>query len=266
MVPQNEDGTWTLAEPLEITTPDLAIKYCSTPRGMSIKAAEIHHVPQLQCFGYTFQEPRSKPRSIDAERANALGVTSPSSFRALKAGFPVMRDDGAGQVFPDEVCGEVPMSRKVTVLGDCCLIPPAMERLALNSDVLVHEATLSISDKGQKVEIGGHSTAAQAAIFANKVRAKVLLLNHLPKKVDLHKGVKECSIEAVSRIRGPTRVQVAFDHLEVLIPRRGFEYDESDFRKTAARENQISTEQESSTSVPDSERAEEILTKELVAS
>jgi ribonuclease BN (tRNA processing enzyme) len=224
MIPQNEDGTWTLVEPMEITTPDLAIKHHSLPKGLSVKAAEIHHIPKLQCFGYTFEEPWSKPRTIYTDRANTLGVTSTVSFRVLKSGFPVMSEDGTRQVHPDEVCGEAPIIRKVTILGDCCLIPPTMERLALNSDVLVHEATLSISDRGQKVDIGGHSTAAQAAIFANKVRAKVLLLNHLTNKVDYQKGQNECINEALSRIRGPTRVQLSFDHLEILIPRNGFEF------------------------------------------
>lgn len=225
MIPQNADGTWTLVEPMEITTPELAVKYTSTPTGLSVKAAEIHHIPQLQCFGYTLQEPWSLPRSLDVDAARALGVTSSASYRILKSGFSVMNDDGTRQVHAHQVCGEPARPRKVTVLGDCCLIPPAMEQLALNSDVLIHEATLSIVDKGQKVSMGGHSTAAQAAVFANKVKAKVLVLNHLPKKANKYKGINEFLGEAESRIRGPTRVQMGYDHLEVLIPRRGFEFD-----------------------------------------
>jgi ribonuclease BN (tRNA processing enzyme) len=195
---------------------------------LSIKAAEIHHIPQLQCFGYTFQEPLSLPRSIDAERAYELGIASTVSFRVLKSGFPVMNDDKTREVHADDVCEPTPRPRKVTVLGDCCLVPPAMEKLALDSDVLIHEATLSLADKGQKVENGGHSTAGQAAIFANRVRAKVLLLNHLSMRVDcVLGGGMDCITEAESRIRGTTRVQLAFDHLEVLIPRRGFEFGEA---------------------------------------
>jgi ribonuclease BN (tRNA processing enzyme) len=212
---------------MEISTPELAIKYYSNPVGMSVKAAEIHHVPQLQCFGYTLQEPWTRPRSLNIEAARALGVTSVISYRMLKSGFPAFNDDRTRQVEADEVCGEVPRPRKVTVLGDCCLVPPAMEMLAMNSDVLVHEATLAVTDKGNKVAVGGHSSAAQAAVFANKVKAKVLIMNHLPKKVSTYKGVKECLDEAESRIRGGTKVQLGYDHLEILIPRKGFEFGES---------------------------------------
>lgn len=223
-MPQNDDGTWTLAQPLEITTPDLAMQYSSKPIGMLIKAAEVHHIPQLQCFGYTLQEPWSQPRPINVNAAVALGVTSSISYRLLKAGFSVPSSDGKRTVHSEEVCGEMPLPRKVTVIGDCCMVPPAMEQLAMNSDVLVHEATLSVHDKGQKVTAGGHSTAAQAAIFANKVKAKVLMLNHLPKSVNTFKGAKQCVGEAASRIKGPTKVQLAYDHLEVLIPRKGFQF------------------------------------------
>jgi ribonuclease BN (tRNA processing enzyme) len=212
---------------MEMSTPELAIKYYSKPEGMSVKAAEIHHVPQLQCFGYTLQEPWTQPRSLNVEAARALGVTSAISYRMLKSGFPAFNDDRTRQVEADEVCGEVPRPRKVTVLGDCCLVPPAMEMLAMNSDVLVHEATLAVTDKGNKVAVGGHSSAAQAAVFANKVNANVLILNHLPKKANTYKGIKECLDEAESRIRGATKVQLGYDHLEILIPRKGFEFGES---------------------------------------
>lgn len=212
---------------MEITTPNLAVKHHSTPIGLSVKAAEIHHVPQLQCFGYTFREPWSQPRPLDVDAARALGVTSNETYRVLKAGFPALSDDGNREVHPDQVCGEAPRPRKITVLGDCCLIPPAMENLALNSDVLIHEATLSITDRGQKASAGGHSTAAQAAIFANKVSAQVLLLNHLPTTMSKFKVVRDCLSESESRIGGLSRVQLGYDHMEVLIPRRGFNFEEA---------------------------------------
>jgi hypothetical protein len=225
VIPQNADGTWTLVEPLEITTPELAVKLGSQPRGFSVKAAEIHHIPELQCFGYTLQEPVSLPRAIDVEAARKLGVTSSDSYRILKSGFSVMNEDESRLVHADEVCGDPVRARKVTVLGDCCLVPPVMEMLAMNSDVLIHEATLSITETGKKAEVGGHSSAAQAAIFANKVKAQIVVLNHLPKILNTYSKCKEWLSEAESRIRGPTKVQLGYDHLEILIPRNGFDFD-----------------------------------------
>jgi ribonuclease BN (tRNA processing enzyme) len=225
VIPQNTDGTWTLVEPIELTTPELAVKHKSIPSGFSVKAAEIHHIPELQCFGYTLQEPLTQPRPLDAEAAKALGVSASEKFRMLKSGFSVMNEDETRLVHAHDVCGEPIRPRKITILGDCCLVPPVMEQLAMNSDVLIHEGTLSLNDTGKKADAGGHSTAAQAAIFANKTKSQVLVINHLPKNLNLYSKCKEWLYEAESRIRGPTKVQLGYDHLEIMIPRNGFDFD-----------------------------------------
>lgn len=230
-IQQSQDGTWTLVEAMELDTPEKALAH-SVPAGMTIKAAEIHHVPQMQCFGYTFEEPQTQVRKIlNPEELRSLGLDR-HGFRLLKAGFPVWTPDRTRQIHPDEVCGKAPKPRKVTVLGDCCMVPPVMEQLAYNSDALVHEATLSVNDKGGKAIVGGHSTAAQAGAFADQVRAKVLLMNHVSLKVDIVRsdssaggGSNQSAIdhmaEAESRIRGLTKVQLTYDHMEFMIPRRG---------------------------------------------
>jgi ribonuclease Z len=229
---QNKDGTWTIEEPLEITTPELAAKHNSQPKGLSIKAAELHHVPQLQCFGYTIQEPTTLPRKIDAAKAAALGVVAYANknFSLLKSGFPVKDKEGIRTIYPEEVLvDERRRPRKITVLGDCCMVPPVMQELAMDSDVLVHEATNSKDDEnGRKALSGGHSSASQAALFANKVRAKVLLLNHLGSKIDVYPGMRECIKEAMREITGPTKVQLCFDHLELCVPRQGFDFEKAD--------------------------------------
>jgi ribonuclease Z len=224
-LPQNEDGTWTLSQPFEITTPELALKHSSTPSGLYIKAAEIHHVPQLQCFGYTFEEPKTLPLRIDMDKVRASDITlKKDHFKLLKARFPVELD--GRQVRPEDFCVDVYARRKVTVLGDCCLVPPIMEQIARNSDILVHEATLTELDQGAKALVGGHSTAGQAAVLANKIQAKVLILNHLSKKTDKYAGMKAVHSEAMARILSPTaEVQLAFDHIEVMIPREGYQFE-----------------------------------------
>lgn len=219
-IPQNADGTFTLVEPIEITSRDLA-KHLGKPRGLSVKAAELDHVPQLQCFGYTFQEPFTQPRNIDAEKAKALGITEHIQLRELKLGFSVQSGDR--EILPEEVCESPPAPRKVTILGDCAVVPSPMERLARGSDVLVHEATLNMADKGRKVTLGGHSSAAEAALVANRCKAKVLVLNHLPAKIDNEGGVEDLWREANKYVhKDVTTVQVSYDHLEILIPRGGF--------------------------------------------
>jgi ribonuclease Z len=219
IIPQNADGTFTLCEPTEITTRELAERLASKPRGLLIQAAEIEHVPTLQCFGYTFQEPFTQPRALDLVKTEAAGITLHEHFRELKSGFSVRIGDR--EVRADDVClTPPPQPRKATILGDCAFVPPVMERLALDSDILVHEATLTMLDKGRKVTLGGHSTAAEAAMFANKCRAKVLVLTHISAKLD---AAENCIQEANKAIwKHQTTVQLAFDHMEIMVPRGGF--------------------------------------------
>jgi len=224
-VPQNRDGTWTIESANEITSPVQAIEsHDSRPTGTRIAAAEVQHVPKLQCFGYVFKEPETQPMSLDKDKALEMGIRPGSKYRILKCGFPVMTDDGSREVHPDEVCiGGRPAPRSVAVLGDCNNVPPPMADLCRDVDVLIHEATIgSDTDAGDKVDYGGHSTPGMAGRFADHVNAKVLLLNHLSATAIFRDAELELMQEAERNVRGRTRVQVAYDHLEILVPRRGF--------------------------------------------
>ena len=225
-IQQNTDGTWTLADAFELDTREKAMAH-SDPSGMTIRAAEIHHVPQLQCFGYTFEEPNQLRNIVKAEELRSLGMDRDGK-RLLKAGFSAWTPDKSREIHPDEICGgAAPKPRKVAILGDCCMVPPAMQKLAYNSDVLVHEATRSEDDKCRSQNAGGHSTAAQAGTFADLVKAKVLLMNHVSQRVDFvgdataNDRAVALMQEAEKRIRGYTKVQIAVDHMEFMIPRRG---------------------------------------------
>jgi ribonuclease Z len=145
-IPQNKDGTWTLQTAMEITSPEEAEQMSSTnnDRGFYVHAAQVSHVPALQCFGYVVQEPLSMPQRVDAERAKAAGVKPGRKYKVLKAGFSVTSDDGLRRVHPNDVIvdGEHIISRKFALLGDCCGVPAPMAELCRDADVLVHEATL----------------------------------------------------------------------------------------------------------------------------
>src|SRR5690625_7240965 len=45
------------------------------------------------CVGYRFQE-KDKPGKVDAEKAQALGITEDAQFKALKAGEDIELEDG----------------------------------------------------------------------------------------------------------------------------------------------------------------------------
>lgn len=222
-IPQNEDGTWTLETATEITTPEQAVELNSSPRGVHVTAAEVQHLPKMQCFGYVVREPFTKPRNIDVDKAAAAGIAAGKDFKIVKSGFPVMNSDGTREVHPDEVLvGNMNYSRSLVLLGDCCAISSPMARIAHGADVLIHEATLTDKDKGDKADYGGHSTPSMAGLFADHIQAKVLLLNHLSPTSRFVAAERALAREAEEKIRGPTKVQIGYDHLELLVPWEGY--------------------------------------------
>ena len=220
----NQDGTWTLEKANEIQTPDDA-EVRSKPTGFNVYAAQVNHVPNLQCFGYMVEEP-IQPRFIDAKKTAELGVAPGDKYKVLKAGFPVMTDDGKAEVHPDEVTRPGNPPRKVVFLGDCDGIPVPMASLCRDADVMVHEATL-LESQIERTDTRGHSTAAMAGLFAEYVGARVLALNHISPSISVAlKMEKELVKEARSMIKGSTEVQLAYDQMEIMIPRAGFTEEE----------------------------------------
>lgn len=224
-VPQNKDGTWCIEEPIEIRTPEDASRYHSQPSGLYVRAAQVLHLTKLQCFGYAVQEPWTQPQAIDVEKAKAAGVQPGGKYKLLKAGFDVPSDDGLRTVQPEDVWNtdELPYkARKLAILGDCAAVPRPMMELCRNADILVHEATFMQSDTGDKVDFGGHSSAAMAGKVAEEVGAKTLVLNHISSTNQ--DPVSEAALvnEAAAAIQGPTKVQLSYDLMDIHVPRRGF--------------------------------------------
>lgn len=238
-IKQNPDQSWTLETATEVDSRDEAISSTNSVISVNIRAAEVEHTAKVQCFGYVVEEPQNQPRRIDRDKAIALGVQPGIKYKQLKFGFPVMSDDNLREVKPEHVLtGEARRARKFVLLGDCRHVPQPMARLCDNADVLAHEATLAEHDTGRRVENGGHSTAASAGHFAASVNAHVLALNHLPPTVMNNSSVNRVAREANNAMNSKrqnkreataqhyTRVQVACDLMEILVPRHGFGFVE----------------------------------------
>jgi ribonuclease Z len=145
-IERNGDGTWTIQKPNERTRDDDFDVDRGGSRPMYIHAAEVKHLRKVQTFGYAVQEPEPS-RKIDAEKAIKIGVAPGTKYRKLKNGFPVMSDDGISQVQPEQVlAGAVRKARKFACIGDNCGLSPAMIELCMDTDVLVHEATISVEN------------------------------------------------------------------------------------------------------------------------
>lgn len=130
-----------------------------------------HSVPNI---GYRIAAGGSLGRFLP-EKARALGVPEGPLWGALKAGKPVVLEEGR-EVKPADVLGEPVRGVAVVYSGDT---RPSDEivRLAEGADLLIHESTFS-EELRERAWTEGHSTARGAAQVASMAGVKRLILTH----------------------------------------------------------------------------------------
>ncbi|KAG6821576.1 hypothetical protein H0H93_000085 [Arthromyces matolae] len=153
---------------------------------VSVSAAPIHH--SVPCVGYVVTE-LPVPGKIDPKlyaphlkRTN----TPMTAMRRLQQGETIELSDGSVLRGPPRRKG-----RKIVILGDT-FDPSPMIPLAMEADLLVHEATnahlpgidpaTKEDDTYEIVEARaksrGHSTPQMAGAFAKRIQSRRLVLNH----------------------------------------------------------------------------------------
>ncbi|TFK75758.1 Metallo-hydrolase/oxidoreductase [Pluteus cervinus] len=153
---------------------------------VSVSAAPILH--SVPCVGYVVQE-APVPGKIDPKvyipdlkRTN----TPMSALGRLQRGENVELSDGSVLHGPKKTPG-----RKLVILGDT-YDPSAIIPLAMEPDILIHEATNAhlpgidsstkdadtIDSVEERTKSRGHSTPQMAGKFAKAIKAKNLVLNH----------------------------------------------------------------------------------------
>ncbi|EAE6381650.1 ribonuclease Z [Listeria monocytogenes] len=167
----------------------------------SITVDELDH--GLRSFGYRIVE-KDKPGALNADKLIDDGVEPGPIFQKIKKGETVTLADGSvinGKDYIDE-----PQKGKIiSIFGDTKATASELE-LALNADVLVHEATF----EGDKEKLAGeykHSTTLQAASLAKKANIKKLILTHISSRYD-RDASKELLIEAQSVFEN---TEIAYD-------------------------------------------------------
>jgi len=173
--------------------------------GYSIGSFPVRH--RVEAYGYAFVED-DRPGRFDADAARALGVSEGPDFGRLQRGETV------GGVRPEQVVGEDRPGRRIVYSGDTAPCQ-AIEVLARDADVLVHEATF-LSDERARARDTGHSTAAQAAEIARDAGVRLLALCH----VSTRYFPREIRDEARA-VFPNTVVPRDFDAIEVPLPERG---------------------------------------------
>ena len=182
---------------------------------MKVYAAPMSH--GVPCVGYVVEE-QDRPGRLRNEYVEPIvkrnlkalkesGIKIPMKAMAIIKNLP----EGSAFTFPDgtvvtqEDAVEPPRSgRKVVICGDTS-DARSLTNLAMNADVVVHEATnayLDFLDKDvadlrsvtKDSMTHGHSTPQMAASFAKKINAKRLLLNHFSPRYKGDQAIDSISI------------------------------------------------------------------------
>ncbi|MEX1062796.1 MAG: ribonuclease Z [Balneolaceae bacterium] len=126
------------------------------------------------CVGYRFQE-KDKPGKVDAEKAVAMGISEDWQYKELKSGNDVELEDGT-VVESGDIVGHPRPGDSFAYVTDTGYSPNAV-KLAMNTNILLHEATFS-ENLGDKASETGHSTSIDAARVANEAQTKLLVITH----------------------------------------------------------------------------------------
>ncbi|MDR2976441.1 MAG: ribonuclease Z [Streptococcaceae bacterium] len=137
-----------------------------------VYAEKLNHT--IFCLGYRVVE-KDKVGELEAEKLKADGLPFGPLFGKLKRGENVEYE---GKTFlAEDYIGAVKKGKVLTILGDTRKTDAAV-RLAIASDVLVHEATYKAGEESL-AKRHGHSTSRQAAEVAKEAGVKRLLMNHV---------------------------------------------------------------------------------------
>lgn len=137
-----------------------------------VEARPLNHTKF--CIGYRFQE-KDKPGKVDADKATKLGITEDAQFKALKAGDDVELEDGT-VIKSYDIVGHPRPGDSFAYITDTKYCPNSV-KLAMNTNILYHEATFSESLADKAAETG-HSTSIDAARVANEAQTKLLVISH----------------------------------------------------------------------------------------
>ncbi|HEL2006219.1 TPA: ribonuclease Z [Streptococcus suis] len=139
----------------------------------TVFAEKLDHT--IPCVGYRVIQ-KDLEGTLDAEALRAAGVPFGPLFGKIKNGQNVTLEDGTEIIANDYISPPRP-GKVVTILGDTRKCHASV-RLAVNADVLVHEATYGKGDE-KIARKHGHSTNMEAAQVAKDAGVKQLLLNHI---------------------------------------------------------------------------------------
>jgi ribonuclease Z len=160
-------------------------------------------------LGYAMIE-KTRLGRFNPEMARRLGIPEGPLWGRLHRGETIELSDGQ-RVDATMLVGEPRAGRRVVISGDT-RPTAALQAVAEQADILVHEATFGDDEAARAVETG-HSTAREAAHIAREAGVRRLLLTHFSARYSRDPGELVTQAQSVF----PQTV-AARDGLEIEIP------------------------------------------------
>ncbi|MBD8070365.1 ribonuclease Z [Bacillus sp. PS06] len=145
----------------------------------------------IDSFGYRIVE-KDLPGTLLVNELKKLAIPPGPIYQKIKAGEMVTLDDGR-VINGNDFIGPSQKGRVITILGDTRYCENSLE-LALDANILVHEATFCADDETLAYEYY-HSTTSQAATIAKRANVKNLILTHISSRYQ-NEEVKRLEDEA----------------------------------------------------------------------
>ena len=173
----------------------------------------LHH--RITAFGYRVAE-KDRTGRFDIDKARSLEIPSGPIYGKLKRGETVTLEDGR-VINGSELCGPIEIGRKIAYCTDTVYCDGAVQ-LAIDADVLIHEATFAHQDSDMAFQ-RLHSTTTMAAQTAYGAGVHKLIMTHFSPRYAPGNSIELKDLLKEARAIFPKTI-MAHDFMVYDIPRR----------------------------------------------
>ena len=173
----------------------------------------LHH--RITAFGYRVAE-KDRTGRFDIDKARSLEIPSGPIYGKLKRGETVTLEDGR-VINGSELCGPIEIGRKIAYCTDTVYCEGAVQ-LAIDADVLIHEATFAHQDSDMAFQ-RLHSTTTMAAQTAYGAGVHKLIMTHFSPRYAPGNSIELKDLLKEARAIFPKTI-MAHDFMVYDVPRR----------------------------------------------
>ncbi|MCW9681233.1 ribonuclease Z [Dolichospermum planctonicum UHCC 0167] len=197
--------------PIKVHTVQPGVIY--EDEGFTVTCGLLHH--RITAFGYRVAE-KDRTGRFDIDKARSLEIPSGPIYGKLKRGETVTLEDGR-VINGSELCGPIEIGRKIAYCTDTVYCDGAVQ-LAIDADVLIHEATFAHQDSDMAFQ-RLHSTTTMAAQTAYGAGVHKLIMTHFSPRYAPGNSIELKDLLKEARAIFPKTI-MAHDFMVYDVPRR----------------------------------------------